>query len=159
MEGKTALAACQKFTPKTFTVSPQTKFSFVNLKTESGMALSRIWAAFIIVAVMVAGIRMFATDNKVIFTSMVTGRSGDTVKLRKDDTSSINAAQLQTLSSLPAGVSDMTGPCHNDRHLSILNSSDPVAAPRYRWGLDAGSPAALVQMSSGSDRSRKQTRS
>lgn len=40
------------------------------------MALSRIWSAFIIIAVLVAGIRMIGGDNK-IFTRMVVGKSSD----------------------------------------------------------------------------------
>lgn len=40
------------------------------------MALSRIWSAFIIVAVLVAGIRMATGDEK-IFTRMVVGKSSD----------------------------------------------------------------------------------
>ena len=40
------------------------------------MALSRIWSAFIIIAVLVAGIRMFNGDEK-IFTRMVVGKSSD----------------------------------------------------------------------------------
>jgi spore maturation protein SpmA/spore maturation protein SpmB len=70
------------------------------------MALSRIWSAFIIVAVLVALIRVTATDHKTIFTSMVTGKSGDTIKLKKADTATFSAAQLHQLDSaksLPAG--------------------------------------------------------
>ena len=40
------------------------------------MALSRIWSAFIIIAVLVAGIRMATGDEK-IFTRMVVGKSAD----------------------------------------------------------------------------------
>lgn len=40
------------------------------------MALSRIWSAFIIIAVLVAGIRMSTGDEK-IFTRMVVGKSSD----------------------------------------------------------------------------------
>ena len=40
------------------------------------MALSRIWSAFIIVAVLVAGFRMVRGDEK-IFTRMVVGKSSD----------------------------------------------------------------------------------
>ncbi|MCX6316226.1 MAG: spore maturation protein [Bacteroidetes bacterium] len=40
------------------------------------MALSRIWSAFIIIAVLVAGFRMFSGDEK-IFTRMVSGKSSD----------------------------------------------------------------------------------
>ncbi len=40
------------------------------------MVLSRIWSAFIIIAVVVAGIRMVGGDDK-IFTRMVVGKSSD----------------------------------------------------------------------------------
>ena len=40
------------------------------------MVLSRIWSAFIIIAVLVAGVRMFAGDEK-IFSRMVVGKSSD----------------------------------------------------------------------------------
>lgn len=40
------------------------------------MVLSRIWSAFIIIAVVVAGVRMFSGDEK-IFTRMVVGKSSD----------------------------------------------------------------------------------
>lgn len=40
------------------------------------MVLSRIWSAFIIIAVVVAGFRMFSGDEK-IFTRMVVGKSSD----------------------------------------------------------------------------------
>ncbi|WP_121355138.1 nucleoside recognition domain-containing protein [Flavisolibacter nicotianae] len=63
------------------------------------MALSRIWAAFIIVAVTVAVIRMTTTENKGIFTSMVTGKAGDTIKLAKADTTTLDAVSLQKLDS------------------------------------------------------------
>jgi spore maturation protein SpmA/spore maturation protein SpmB len=63
------------------------------------MTLSKIWSAFIIVAVMVALIRIVATDHKTIFTSMVTGKTGDTIKLEKADTTLMPAAQLRQLDS------------------------------------------------------------
>ena len=50
---------------------PQTS----NLKSHD-MALSRIWSAFIIIAILVAGIRMMTGDEK-IFTRMVVGKSSD----------------------------------------------------------------------------------
>ena len=64
------------------------------------MALSRIWSAFIIIAVLVASIRIVATDNKVVFSSMVTGKSGDTMHLRQTDTTSFSEIQLHQLDSL-----------------------------------------------------------
>jgi spore maturation protein SpmA len=63
------------------------------------MALSRIWSAFIIIAVLVALIRVTATDHKTIFSTMVTGKAGDTIKLNKADTSTLSGAQLQQLDS------------------------------------------------------------
>ena len=45
------------------------------------MALSRIWAAFILVAIVVATVRYaFVPADKEIFAQMVTGKSGDTVR-------------------------------------------------------------------------------
>lgn len=46
------------------------------------MALSRIWAAFILISIVVAGIRYaFISADKEIFAQMVTGKAGDTVRL------------------------------------------------------------------------------
>jgi spore maturation protein SpmA/spore maturation protein SpmB len=46
------------------------------------MALSRIWAAFILVSIVVAGVRyVFVPADKEIFSTMVTGRMGDTVRV------------------------------------------------------------------------------
>jgi spore maturation protein SpmA/spore maturation protein SpmB len=46
------------------------------------MALSRIWAAFIIISVLVAGVRfVFSPGDKEIFSSMVIGRAGDTLRV------------------------------------------------------------------------------
>jgi spore maturation protein SpmA/spore maturation protein SpmB len=64
------------------------------------MALSRIWSAFVIIAVLVASIRIVASDNKVIFSSMVTGKSGDTIHLRQTDTTTFSDVQLHQLDSL-----------------------------------------------------------
>lgn len=49
------------------------------------MALSRIWSAFIIIAIAVAAFKiLFFADSKSIFINMVTGKSGDTVVLVKN---------------------------------------------------------------------------
>lgn len=46
------------------------------------MALSRIWAAFILISIAVAGIKYaFFPENKEIFSSMVTGKAGDTLRV------------------------------------------------------------------------------
>ena len=64
------------------------------------MALSRIWASFILISILVALIRITTTDNKVLFTTMVTGKAGDTVRLNKSDTAVLNSSQLHQLDSL-----------------------------------------------------------
>src|SRR4051812_15915918 len=63
------------------------------------MALSRIWSAFIIIAILVAVIRVVATDNKSIFSAMVTGKTGDTIRLKKQDSSFLSLSQLAVLDS------------------------------------------------------------
>lgn len=63
------------------------------------MVLSRIWSAFIIIAIAVALVRLAGTAHKTIFTSMVTGKSGDTIKLNRADTTTLTAMQLHTLDS------------------------------------------------------------
>ncbi len=50
------------------------------------MALSRIWSAFIIIAIVVAGIKAFVfPEHKNIFSNMVTGKAGDTIRLNTTD--------------------------------------------------------------------------
>ena len=51
------------------------------------MALSRIWSAFIIIALVVAGIRyLVSTENRSLFNNMVAGKTGDTIKISSKDT-------------------------------------------------------------------------
>lgn len=46
------------------------------------MVLSRIWSAFIIIAIAIASIKYISSDNyKTIFNDMVVGKGGDTVKI------------------------------------------------------------------------------
>src|ERR1700759_2486325 len=49
------------------------------------MALSRIWGAFIIVAIVVASIKCFFFGNTEIFSWMVTGKADDPANLTKTD--------------------------------------------------------------------------
>ena len=49
------------------------------------MVLSRIWSAFIIIAIVVASIKYLFSDNyKAIYNDLVVGKSGDTVQITKD---------------------------------------------------------------------------
>lgn len=64
------------------------------------MALSRIWSAFIIIAILVAGIKAASSaDGKTIFMQMVTGKTGDTIRLKTADTATADKAFLARLDS------------------------------------------------------------
>ncbi|MBP3840300.1 MAG: spore maturation protein, partial [Chryseobacterium sp.] len=55
------------------------------------MVLSRIWSAFIIVAILVASIKYLFSDNyKAIYNDMVVGKSGDTVQIASKKMSDLN---------------------------------------------------------------------
>jgi len=50
------------------------------------MALSRLWSAFVIIAVVVALIKFcFIESEKQVFTSMVIGKSGDSIKVKESE--------------------------------------------------------------------------
>jgi len=60
------------------------------------MALSRIWSAFIIIALLVASFKLIiSSDSKTIYSRMVTGKSGDTIKIKTLD---IDKADKKTVS-------------------------------------------------------------
>lgn len=62
------------------------------------MALSRIWSAFIIIAILVAGFKFFAVDgDQQIFTQMVIGKNGDSVKVKEIKTAGVPSSILQAL--------------------------------------------------------------
>ncbi len=64
------------------------------------MALSRIWAAFIIIAILVALIRLMGAEGgETVFSQMVTGRSGDTIRISELDKSYVNPSLLIALDS------------------------------------------------------------
>lgn len=62
------------------------------------MALSRIWSAFIIIAILVAGFKFLAVDgDQQIFTQMVIGKNGDSVKVKEQTVDITAPAILQAL--------------------------------------------------------------
>ena len=65
------------------------------------MALSRIWSAFIIIAIGIACIKCFVypEGNKNIFSNMVTGKSGDTVRIKTADSLITGATIIQAIDS------------------------------------------------------------
>jgi spore maturation protein SpmA len=64
------------------------------------MALSRIWSAFIIIAIVVASAKMFFTsENKTIFSSMVTGKTGDTLLVSRTAVVNSNPGLISIIDS------------------------------------------------------------
>ncbi|MDB5200129.1 MAG: spore maturation protein [Chitinophagaceae bacterium] len=63
------------------------------------MALSRIWAAFIIIAVVAASFQYIFSGEKDIYSKMVVGKSGDTSKTRTLDSSVLSPEVTRTLNA------------------------------------------------------------
>jgi spore maturation protein SpmA/spore maturation protein SpmB len=64
------------------------------------MALTRIWSAFIIIAISVAGFKFFAVDgNQQIFSQMVIGKNGDSVKVKATPLEKADSSVVQALDS------------------------------------------------------------
>jgi len=98
------------------------------------MALSRIWSAFIIIAIGVACIKcfVFPENNRAIFANMVSGKAGDTVKIKTTDSAQLSPAILQSLNSkkidTTAGIS--TVKYGSGKYLSYkMQNGDGVSKP------------------------------
>ena len=64
------------------------------------MALSRIWSAFIIISILIAGVKVvFFPDNNSLFTSMVSAKSGDTIRVKLLDSRLADKGLLSELDS------------------------------------------------------------
>jgi spore maturation protein SpmA/spore maturation protein SpmB len=62
------------------------------------MALSRIWSAFIIIAILVAGFKFIAVDgDQQIFTQMVIGKNGDSIKVKEITADKLQPSLVQAL--------------------------------------------------------------
>lgn len=64
------------------------------------MALSRIWSAFILIAISVAAFKFFFTGEKQIFSSMVIGKSGDTVQVKETSIAVADTGIIKGLDSV-----------------------------------------------------------
>ena len=65
------------------------------------MVLSRIWSAFIIIAVMVASLKYLSSDHyKSIYNDMVVGKSGDTIQIATQPLQSLSTTLQNELSDL-----------------------------------------------------------
>jgi spore maturation protein SpmA len=70
------------------------------------MALSRIWSAFIIIAISVAAFKFISGNERQIFSTLVIGKSGDTVQIKKAISAESDkeiAAALDTVSRVISG--------------------------------------------------------
>ena len=75
------------------------------------MALSRIWAAFILIAIGVAGIKyVFSPNNKDIFSAMVTGKAGDTLRIHPPATGAPSSPAANQRPAPAPGPSPLAGP-------------------------------------------------
>jgi spore maturation protein SpmA/spore maturation protein SpmB len=62
------------------------------------MALTRIWSAFIIIAIAVAGFKFFVVDgDQQIFTQMVIGKNGDSIKVKEISFAKADPSLVQAL--------------------------------------------------------------
>lgn len=67
------------------------------------MALSRIWSAFIIIAILVAAAKYIAGNEKQVFTAMVTGTKGDSVQVGQIGAATADPALLKMVDSNRVG--------------------------------------------------------
>ena len=65
------------------------------------MALSRIWSAFVIIALLVAGFKFFSgSGEREIFTTMVIGKSGDSVTVKRSSLADADADIIKVLDTV-----------------------------------------------------------
>lgn len=90
----------------------------------SEMVLSRIWSAFIIVAIVVASIKyIFSPNYKAIYNDMVVGKGGDTVMISK-----------QPMSALAPNIQEslMKSPDFTEKHIGYKTDSLKQSVQVYR---------------------------
>lgn len=64
------------------------------------MALSRIWSAFIIIAILVAAVKFMAGAEPQVFAGMVTGKKGDSVQVQQTQLAAADPALVKALDTL-----------------------------------------------------------
>jgi len=71
------------------------------------MALSRIWSAFIFIAILVAGIKFIVVDgDQQIFTQMVIGKNGDSLKVKEISLANADPALVSSLDTVSRVLKD-----------------------------------------------------
>lgn len=85
------------------------------------MALSRIWSAFIIIAICVATFKFVAVDgNQQIFSQMVINKSGDSVKVKSIPLSQADPTIVKQLDTVKrATVGSLTYKMDKDRVVAV----------------------------------------
>ncbi|MDY3344705.1 nucleoside recognition domain-containing protein [Riemerella anatipestifer] len=71
------------------------------------MVLSRIWSAFILVAIVVAGVKYILSDNyKAIYNDMVVGKGGDTINITTKPIDEFHPNAIENFQTTPVFVND-----------------------------------------------------
>ncbi len=69
------------------------------------MVLSRIWSAFILVAIVVAGVKYILSDNyKAIYNDMVVGKGGDTVNITTKPINEFHPNAIESFQTTPVFI-------------------------------------------------------
>jgi len=93
------------------------------------MTLSRIWSSFIIIAIGSAGLlAIFSPSQKAVFSNMVTGKSGDTIKIKTISVSDpfINSAKVEKTQSILGDGEKLIQVGENKRMVYRIQSADGI---------------------------------
>jgi len=93
------------------------------------MTLSRIWSSFIIIAILSAGLlAIFSPSQKAIFSNMVTGKSGDTIKIKTTSISDtfIDSTKAEQSKSIVASGEKLIQVGGNQQMVYRIQSADGI---------------------------------
>jgi spore maturation protein SpmA len=93
------------------------------------MTLSRIWSSFIIIAILSAGLlAIFSPSQKAIFSNMVTGKSGDTIKIKTTSISDtfIDSTKAEQSKSIEASGEKLIQVGENQQMVYRIQSADGI---------------------------------
>ena len=93
------------------------------------MTLSRIWSSFIIIAIVSAGLlAIFSPSQKAVFSNMVTGKSGDTIKIKTISVSDpfINSAKVEKTQSILGDGEKLIQVGENKQMVYRIQSADGI---------------------------------
>ena len=93
------------------------------------MTLSRIWSSFIIIAILSAGLlAIFSPSQKAVFSNMVTGKSGDTIKIKTISISDpfIDTAKVEKTQSILGDGEKLIQVGDNKQMVYRIQSADGI---------------------------------